>query len=107
MYNHIPAVLFSTVVQLTRNKQTAEDIVQETFLRLWEKRMAMKNDNIGGWLYRVALNQAYKHLRKESCKSRIYASLQAGYSPVSNEVEEAASAKREQGLIFETLQQAA
>lgn len=93
------AVLFSTVVQLTRNKQTAEDIVQETFLRLWEKRMAMKNENIGGWLYRVALNLAYKHLRKESCKSRIYASLQAGYSPVSNEVEERLLQKENRGLF--------
>jgi RNA polymerase sigma-70 factor (family 1) len=93
------AILFATVLQLTRNKQTAEDIVQDTFLRLWEKRIAMKNDNIGGWLYRVALNQAYKHLRKESCKSRIYASLQAGYSPVSNEVEEQLLQKESKGLF--------
>lgn len=93
------AVLFSTVMQLTRNKQTAEDILQETFLRLWEKRMAMKNENIGGWLYRVALNLAYKHLRKESCKSRIYASLQAGYNTASNEVEERLLQKENRGIF--------
>lgn len=87
MRSHSP-VLFATVIQLTRDKQTTEDIVQETFLRLWEKRMTLKNDNIGGWLYRVALHLAYKHLKKESCKNRIHASLQAGIQPVTNEVED-------------------
>ncbi|MBO9634346.1 MAG: sigma-70 family RNA polymerase sigma factor, partial [Chitinophagaceae bacterium] len=77
----------SIVIQVTRNRQTTEDIMQETFLRLWEKKMILKNDNIGGWLYRVALNLSYKHLRKESCKNRLYTSLQTDH-PVCNDVEE-------------------
>lgn len=81
------AVLFASVIRITNNKQTTEDIVQDTFLRLWENRLSLTNENIGGWLYRVALNLAYKHLRKESCKTRIYTSLQADQSPACNEVE--------------------
>lgn len=66
--------LLAIVTCLTRNRHTAEDIVQETFLKLWEKRTALTPENIGGWLYRVAWNLAHAHLKRESCKSKVYAS---------------------------------
>lgn len=82
------AILFASVIRITNNQQTTEDIVQDTFLRLWENRLSLKNDNIGGWLYRVAVNLAYKHLRSESCKTRIHTSLQTAYQQACNEVED-------------------
>lgn len=81
-------LLFATVAHITRNRQTTEDIVQETFLRLWEKRIELSPENIGGWLYRVACNLAYRYQRRELLKVRIYADLQAATVASSNEVEE-------------------
>ena len=81
-------ILFATVAHITRNRQTSEDIVQETFLKLWEKRIEITGENIGGWLYKVACNLAYRHKQRELVKSRIYAEMQASVSSASNEVED-------------------
>jgi RNA polymerase sigma-70 factor (family 1) len=80
--------LLTIVTYITRNRQTAEDIVQETFLRLWEKRMAITPGNVGGWLYRVATNLALGHLKRESCKTKVYASLRTTQQECFTEVEE-------------------
>lgn len=48
---------------------TAEDLAQETFLKLYctpPREMV----NIGGWLHKVAVNLAYKHLRREGNRRR-------------------------------------
>ncbi|MEV4886913.1 sigma-70 family RNA polymerase sigma factor [Chitinophaga ginsengisegetis] len=85
---HHSAKLLTIVTYITRNRQTAEDIVQETFLRLWEKRVTITPDNLGGWLYRVATNLAMGHLKRESFKTRVYASLRTSQQEFATEVEE-------------------
>ena len=45
--------------------EAAEDIVQETFVRLYEQltRRKLKEENLRGWVWKVAHNLALKHLR--------------------------------------------
>lgn len=57
-YAKIYAVLF----RLTGDRYEADDLAAETFWRLWERPPA-QNDNLGGWLYRVASNLGYNLLR--------------------------------------------
>lgn len=65
--------LIRIVVCLTKNQCTAEDIVQETFLKLWEKRATLTSENVGGWLYRVAWNLSLGHIRKEAGRTKLHA----------------------------------
>lgn len=95
------SILFATVIHLTKDRQTSEDIVQESFLKLWENRVDIKTDNIGGWLYRVACNLAYKHLRRESRKTRITAYFQTEKQNSGNEVEERLLQKESSHLFTE------
>lgn len=48
------------VVDLTRNRNTAEDVVQETFLRAWRnwERLTGGEGSVRGWLFTVAHNIA-------------------------------------------------
>ncbi len=42
-------------------------MVQDIFLKVWLKRETLPTvENPGGWLYTVAANTAYEHLRKEA-----------------------------------------
>jgi RNA polymerase sigma-19 factor, ECF subfamily len=93
------AKLLTIVTYITRNRQTAEDIVQETFLRLWEKRVTITPDNLGGWLYRVATNLAMGHLKRESFKTRVYASLRISQQQFATEVEERL-VQKENRIVF-------
>ncbi len=57
-YAKIYAVLF----RLTGDRDAADDLTSETFWRLWEKPPG-QNENLAGWLYRVATRLGYNALR--------------------------------------------
>src|ERR1700748_2525317 len=63
--------LFAMAFRITGSRQEAEDIVQEAFLRLWQKRAEIIPDNLGGWLHKVVTNLAYKHVKRESRKFQL------------------------------------
>jgi len=57
-YAKVYAILF----RLTGDRFEADDLTAETFWRLWECPPA-HNENMGGWLYRVASNLGYNLLK--------------------------------------------
>ena len=53
-----------------RDRQLAEDAVQEAFLRVWRFRGALPDgDAVRPWLYRVVVNTAISSLRHEHLRS--------------------------------------
>jgi RNA polymerase sigma-70 factor (ECF subfamily) len=62
-YGRIYDVLF----RLTGDPAEADDLAQETFIRLYRHPLPPEHDgkasNVGGWLYRVAVNLGYNALR--------------------------------------------
>lgn len=52
--------------QLTGNKEEAQEIVQETFLKLWKQDRSKVENHVRAWLYSVCRNHAMDILRKES-----------------------------------------
>ncbi|NML21165.1 RNA polymerase sigma factor [Pseudoflavitalea sp. G-6-1-2] len=70
--------LFPDIVAITKCRHIAADILQDTFLKLWAKRQTFTYDNPGGWLYRVAIHAAYKHIKKESRKRKLLHEFNTG-----------------------------
>jgi RNA polymerase sigma-70 factor (ECF subfamily) len=56
------ARVYGVLVRLVGDRAEAEDLAVETFWRLWE-RAPQRWDNLGGWLYRVAVRLGYNALR--------------------------------------------
>lgn len=51
--------------QVTRNLEDAQDVVQETFLKAFEKlHQFQRNSKFSTWLIRIAINQALMKVRK-------------------------------------------
>jgi RNA polymerase sigma factor (sigma-70 family) len=63
-----PTVLRHAVF-LTGNRALAEDVAQETFIKLYE-RPPREFTNLSGWLLTVATNIAYNNLRSEKSRKR-------------------------------------
>lgn len=60
---HQPRVFRFLLAQL-RDRDAAETLTQETFLRAWTARATFREDcSIGTWLIRIALNLARDHTR--------------------------------------------
>jgi RNA polymerase sigma-70 factor (ECF subfamily) len=63
--------IYDVVFRLTGDAAEADDIAQETFIRLYRQppagqvpvRPDGREHNLGGWLYRVAVNLGYNALR--------------------------------------------
>lgn len=63
--------LFGFLTNATRDREVAEDLLQETFLRLVRETQAGRTpDNIRAWLYRVASNLVVSRARRRAVAGR-------------------------------------
>jgi RNA polymerase sigma-70 factor (ECF subfamily) len=65
LYDRFGRVAWSVIVAIVRDEAIAEDLVQETFLRVWNRIHAFEpgKDALGPWLLAIARNRAIDHLR--------------------------------------------
>lgn len=70
------ARVFGVLFRLLGDRAQAEDLTVEAFWRLWE-RTPQRRENLGGWLYRVAMRLGYNALRAARRRERY--ELQAGH----------------------------
>ena len=65
LYEQYKTRIFRTALAITRDRVAAEDILQETFLRLFTHAGMIHTDvPVGPWLYRVAVNLSYTWTQK-------------------------------------------
>lgn len=50
----------------TSNEDTAEDIAQDVFMQLWEKRERLEESNVKALLYKMASDRVISYYRKQS-----------------------------------------
>ena len=65
LYDHYGRLIYSLIQRIVRNSAAAEDLVQETFLRIWNRMPAFDQDRgaLGPWVLTVARNRAIDYLR--------------------------------------------
>ena len=65
LYDRYGKVAFSIIYRIVRNQSTAEDLLQETFLRVWNRVQAFDQEkgSLGPWVLTVARNRAIDYLR--------------------------------------------
>lgn len=62
--------LYHLACRMTGNRQEAEDVVQDTFLRVFKNLDSFdENQKFSTWIYRIATNQCIDRLRK---KRKVY-----------------------------------
>src|SRR5437879_9888747 len=72
LYDRYGRLAFSLILRVVRDAGIAEDLVQETFLRVWNRVHGFdaQKGSIGPWLLAVARNRAIDYLRSSSGKER-------------------------------------
>jgi len=65
LYDHYGRLIYSLIQRMVRNSAAAEDLVQETFLRIWNRMPAFDQERgaLGPWVLTVARNRAIDYLR--------------------------------------------
>ena len=65
LYDRYGRIAYVLIFRIVRNTGTAEDLVQETFLRVWNRIQAFDHQKgaLGAWVLTVARNRAIDYLR--------------------------------------------
>jgi RNA polymerase sigma-70 factor, ECF subfamily len=65
LYDRYGRLVYSIIFRVVRDAASAEDLVQETFLRIWNRAQSFDQQRgaLGPWILTVARNRAIDHLR--------------------------------------------
>jgi RNA polymerase sigma-70 factor (ECF subfamily) len=73
LYNDYYSMLYYFVLEFIPLKETAENVVQDTFITLWNKRNELKDDsNLTSYLFTVAKNNALNRLRDKKYSQKMF-----------------------------------
>jgi RNA polymerase sigma-70 factor (ECF subfamily) len=76
--------LLPFVFKLTRSEHLAQEMIQETFLRLWVNRSELVNVNEpASWIFRIAANVSITWLRKQSNRERLMKEVKVDESHIT------------------------
>ncbi len=63
--------LFNYLLKILRNKEDAEDILQETFIAFHKKMNSVKESSYKSYLFRTAYHKALNLIRKRNAKNKL------------------------------------
>ncbi|WP_347925203.1 RNA polymerase sigma factor [Pontimicrobium sp. SW4] len=67
VYNSYKRMLYNASWRIFKNKQDAEDAVQDAFIKGFQKIHQLKDDaNLGAWLKRIIINRSLDVIRKRT-----------------------------------------
>lgn len=98
--------LYRYAFLMCNNKETSEEIVQELFVKVWEKRADLTRVNsIKAYLYRCTKNMLLDYVRKQQMESRIYDLLQQSTPSSATDCDNRVIHSQYYSLIREAIQQ--
>lgn len=93
--------LYGFIYRLTQSQEMAEDIVQETFLRLWKNRDQLGNiEHLSSYIFRMAQNQAITSFKRMAMETMIIRQLLTGEKDFSPSTPESELALKEMEALF-------
>jgi RNA polymerase sigma-70 factor, ECF subfamily len=91
LYDRYGRLVFSLILRVVRDAGIAEDLVQETFIRVWNRVQGFEagKGSIGPWLLAVARNRAIDYLRSAGGRERNAIDLDEAIHPaLSSDIEQ-------------------
>lgn len=87
LYKATSKVLYSAVYAFVKNTETAEDLVQTTYLKIWHQREKLKEvKDLGKYLFVLARNAAFDHLKARATHHKLMQSIGNQREDLSNPV---------------------
>jgi RNA polymerase sigma-70 factor (ECF subfamily) len=73
LYDSVFPILFRVVYRIVRSEEAAEDLCQDTFSRLYEKKIGFPNpEEAKYWLIRVATNASLNYVKRKDRERKAY-----------------------------------
>ncbi|MFZ5941567.1 MAG: RNA polymerase sigma factor [Bacteroidota bacterium] len=102
LYRQFSAAMFGLCLRYASGREDAEDILQEGFIRVFEKLSQVKNpEAFPGWIRRVMINTALEKYRSEVVLQKVQAELKEQPVVAKEEAFDQLTAEELTGLIGE------
>ncbi|MEP7376791.1 MAG: RNA polymerase sigma-70 factor [Chitinophagaceae bacterium] len=108
IFEHYSQRIYSFVLKKTKSETMAEDVVQDVFMNLWAKREKITEvNNFESYIYMMATNKTFDHLKKIATDSRKIETLYARMKEMreGNAIDEMMDIKEGQAMINEAVAQ--
>jgi RNA polymerase sigma-70 factor (ECF subfamily) len=100
LFDHYRNRVYGIAYKLTQSRNTAEEIVEDVFLKIWIKRADLSAiQNFSAYLFTIARNCSYRALKKIARDYRISAIPEEELSLSHNETEEYVAEKEYKELL--------
>jgi len=90
LFRHYSALVYRFAFSYLKSRPAAEEIVQECFIKIWEKRASLRDDvPLKGYLFTTAHHAVLNELRRDQHHLRLHGQVAAAAGPasVANEAE--------------------
>ncbi len=89
LFRHYSALVYRFAFSYLKSRPAAEEIVQECFIKIWEKRAQLRDDvPLKGYLFTTAHHAVLNELRRDQHHLRLHGqAAAAGPASVANEAE--------------------
>lgn len=96
---------FNAILKMTGSKTAAEEIVQDLFLQIWQKKEQLARiEQPDSYLFTAVYRRVYRYYKQEARKSALYQGLIGGEHPIANTTEEMVIASESDRLILEAIE---
>ena len=76
LYNQYSKAMFNLAYRMTRNREDAEDILQETFVECFRNLGSFRFEStFGAWLKSILINRSINHLRKKKVNIELFENI--------------------------------
>ena len=73
IYNQYKNLVFNLALQYCQNRQDAEEITQDVFVKIFDKWQTFRKDaDLKTWIYRITINQSLDFLKYKQRKKRSF-----------------------------------
>jgi RNA polymerase sigma factor (sigma-70 family) len=96
LYEQHAGQVFVWALRYARGRQAwAEDVVHDVFVKVWQHRAWLREEDVRGWLFRVTQNVAFSLLRREATLAgRIHSAVEAMFGGDAPTPEESLERRR-------------
>lgn len=104
LYRHYSGPLYLNFVRMVKDEVIAEEIIQDLFSRIWQKRESISIEkNFSAYLYRTGYNLLMDFYRKAKRDKQLYEKFKQVAIENYNHIEEVLHLKDSQALVSKAL----
>jgi RNA polymerase sigma-70 factor (ECF subfamily) len=98
--------LLAFVSGMTKSQMQAEELVQDTFLKIWTNRSSLVDvDDFGGYLFIIAHNKVMDHFRRMTTETKVKNAVWKNISESQNSTQELLDASESRRLVTAAIEQ--